>query len=191
MKLVLASQSKYRQALLKQLNLEFTTINPDIDESPYPDEDPTQHVLRLAKAKALEHAAQFPESLIIGADIVTILDGKITGKPRDYAEAVKFLQLSSDKVITNLTGVCVLNTSTGKSLVDMVATEVKFKSLSTEQIQRYIEKEQPYDNAGAFRIQSLGITLLEQVSTVDPTAIIGLPLICLTSMLAEFGFAVV
>lgn len=190
-KLVLASQSKYRAELLRQLKVEFITVNPDIDETPYLNEDPMLHVQRLAKEKALVKAEEYPQHLIIGADIVTLIDNKITGKPKDYAEAVKYLQQSSGNLINNLTGICVLDTQTGKFLLDVVATTVKFKQLSIDQIHRYVEIEQPYDNAGAFRIQSLGIALLESVQTTDPTAIVGLPLIRLTTMLAEFGYAVV
>lgn len=190
MELILASQSKYRKELLSKLHVEFTCVSPDIDETPFPGEDPIKLVLRLAQQKAESQQKSFPEHLIIGADIITILNDEIVGKPQNDSEAEQMLLASSDKTITNITGVCVLNSKTKESITEYVETFVTFKKLSLPVIQDYIKKEQPFDNAGALRYQGLGIALIKKIQSVDPTAIVGLPMIKLVSMLEQMAFNV-
>jgi len=189
-KLVLASTSPYRKELLQKLQLEFATASPDIDESALPDEAPEQLVARLAENKARAVADQFQNALIIGSDQVAVVDGRIVGKPGDHANAVAQLKRASGKRVSFLTGLCVYNTLSQRSQVDVIPFSVIFRNLSDTQIENYLQREQPYNCAGSFKSEGLGIALFERLEGDDPNTLIGLPLIRLIRMLESEGFPV-
>lgn len=185
MQIVLASTSPYRLAILQKLPLSFTTDSPDIDESPVENESPESLVKRLAESKARAVALRHPHSLVIGSDQVAVLNGKILGKPGTYEKATRQLrEASGNKVVFN-TGLCLLNTDTGKVQVSCVPFIVQFRNLTDEQIDRYLLHEKPYNCAGSFKSEGLGITLFEKLSGDDPNTLIGLPLIELVRMLEK------
>ena len=188
--LVLASSSPFRRRLLGQLSVEFRTLDPDINESPLPDEKPQTLVRRLSIAKARAVVSRAPAALIIGSDQVAVHQGAIVGKPRDHADAVAQLLSSSGKTITFFTSVALLNSTNGSLQVDVVPFAVRFRPLTREKIEYYLEREKPYDCCGSLRADGLGIALLDQLRGEDPTALIGLPLTVLTQMLEKEGFRV-
>ena len=188
--LVLASSSPFRRRLLGQLSVEFRTLDPDIDESPLPNEKPQTLVRRLSIAKARAVVSQAPTALIIGSDQVAVHQGAIVGKPRDHADAVAQLLSSSGKTITFFTSVALLNSTNGCLQVDVVPFAVRFRPLTREKIEYYLEREKPYECCGSLRADGLGIALLDRLRGEDPTALIGLPLTVLTQMLEKEGFRV-
>ena len=188
--LVLASSSPFRRRLLGQLSVEFRTLDPDIDEAPLPDEKPQTLVRRLSIAKAHAVVSRAPAALIIGSDQVAVHQGAIVGKPRDHADAVAQLLSSSGKTITFFTSVALLNSTNGNLQVDVVPFAVRFRPLTREKIEYYLEREKPYECCGSLRADGLGIALLDQLRGDDPTALIGLPLTVLTKMLEKEGFRV-
>ena len=188
--LVLASSSPFRRRLLGQLSVEFLTLDPDIDESPLPGEKPQTLVRRLSIAKACAVVSRAPAALIIGSDQVAVHQGEIVGKPRDHADAVAQLLSSSGKTITFFTSVALLNAANGHLQVDVVPFEVRFRPLTQEKIEHYLEREKPYGCCGSLRADGLGIALVDQLRGDDPTALIGLPLTVLTQMLEKEGFRV-
>jgi MAF protein len=188
--LVLASSSPFRQRLLGQLSVEFRVLNPDIDESPLPDEKPEALVRRLSIAKARAVVSRAPGALIIGSDQVASQDGKAVGKPRDHADAVSQLLSSSGKTITFFTSVALLNSTNGSLQTRVVPYAVRFRTLSRKKIENYLEREEPYGCCGSLRADGLGIALLERLSGEDPTALIGLPLTILVQMLEKEGVRV-
>jgi MAF protein len=181
--LVLASTSPYRQALLERLQLPFITHAPNIDETPLPNETPEALVKRLSYEKAKAVAAYHPQAVIIGSDQVATLEGNIIGKPNNHENAKLQLRQSSGKTVTFLTGLTVLNVATGKVDTVIDSFDVTFRKLSDEQIESYLFKEKPYDCAGSFKSEGLGIVLFEEMKGKDPTSLIGLPLIALTDLL--------
>lgn len=185
--ILLASSSHYRHQLLQKLGIQFDWAAPNIDETPIDDELPAQLVCRLAEAKAKKASELYPSHLIIGSDQVAILNHKIIGKPHTHEIATAQLTGFSGQEITFLTGLCLLNSSTNNSQVSLESYKVKFKQLSSEQIQGYLKKETPYDCAGSFKAEGLGISLFEGMSGDDPNTLIGLPLIRLTEMLIKEG----
>jgi septum formation protein len=185
--LVLASTSPFRAELLLRLTLPFETFAPDIDETPLPDESPEQMVRRLTAAKAEAARSQFPGHLVIASDQCAICDGRIIGKPGTHDNAVQQLASFAGKEVRFLTGLSLLNTETGKMQLDIVPFGVWFRDLTTDQIERYLRKEQPYKCAGSFKSEGLGITLFEKMAGDDPNALIGLPLIRLTTFLQNEG----
>ena len=188
--LVLASSSPFRRRLLGQLSVEFRTLDPDIDESPLPNEKPQTLVRRLSIAKARAVVSQAPTALIIGSDQVAVHQGAIVGKPRDHADAVTQLLSSSGKTITFFTSVALLNSTNDSLQVEVVPFAVRFRPLTREKIEYYLEREKPYECCGSLRADGLGIALLDQLRGEDPTALIGLPLTVLTQMLEKEGFRV-
>jgi len=188
--LLLASSSRYRKELLLRLGIDFECQSPDIDESSQEDESPTELVSRLAenKARALQH--KHPHSLIIGSDQVATIDKHILTKPGNHENAVEQLKSSSGKNVIFLTGLCLLNTKTNACQIDVITYSVTFRTLSVEQIDRYLKREQPYDCAGSFKSEGLGISLFSKMEGNDPSALMGLPLIRLTDMLASEGLSV-
>ncbi len=188
--LLLASSSKYRQALLKKLGLPFSSFSPDIDESPLDGESPTDLVQRLAyeKAKAyLKNPDVVKADFIIGSDQVCVIDGKIVGKPHTQERAIKQLTAASGKTITFYTGLTLLNTQNNHSQTEVEAFNVHFRELSEQEIIGYLNKEQPYDCAGSFKCEGLGITLFERLDGRDINTLMGLPLILLCDMLKKEG----
>jgi MAF protein len=184
--LVLASTSPFRKELLQRLGLPFETAAPDADETSRPDETPEALVLRLAEMKARAVGANH-NGLIIGSDQVASTGADILGKPGSHEKAAAQLAFLSGKRVSFYTGLCLLNSASGNMQLDMVPFHVQFRTLADAQISRYLHAEQPYNCAGSFKSEGLGITLFERMEGDDPTALIGLPLIRLTSMLANAG----
>lgn len=183
---VLASTSPFRKELLQRLGITFTTAAPDVDESPLAGETPDALVRRLAEAKA-RAAGQSREGLIIGSDQVATTGSDILGKPGTHAGATEQLRDLSGRLVTFYTGLCLLDTSCDAVQVDVISFRVQFRQLDEGQIERYLQADQPYNCAGSFKSEGLGITLFEHMDGDDPTALIGLPLIRLTTMLAQAG----
>ena len=189
-KLVLASTSPYRKQLLEKLQVEFETASPQVDESSLPGESPEQMVARLAEEKAKDVAAKFSNALVIGSDQVAVVDGKIVGKPGNHENAIAQLKRASGKRVIFLTGLCVYNTLSRRTQVEVVPFSVIFRQLSESQINHYLEREQPYNCAGSFKSEGLGIALFERLEGDDPNTLIGLPLIRLVRMLESEGFPI-
>jgi len=188
--LVLASTSRYRRALLERLGVPFTVAASGTDESAMPGEMPAATALRLAEAKARAVAAAHPSALIIGSDQVADCDGEAVGKPGNHAAAVAQLARLSGRTVIFHTGLALLDAATGmcqKALVDVRST---FRHLTADEIEAYLLRERPYDCAGAVKSEALGIALFEAIESDDPTALVGLPLIRLASMLRAAGLSV-
>ncbi len=185
--LVLASTSPFRAQLLTRLGLPFETDSPEVDEKHLPGEAAEALVQRLARAKAEAVAGRHPDSLIIGSDQVAVIDGEILGKPGERDQAIAQLQRASGKVVTFFTGLCLHNSRSGHSQVVCEPFRVHFRELDTQQIARYIDREQPLNCAGSFKSEGLGITLFRRLEGDDPNALIGLPLIRLTELLHDEG----
>ena len=190
MKLILGSSSPFRKQLLEQLQLTFETESPEIDETPLVNESVEEMVLRLSIAKAQEIAKNHPNALIIGSDQSALLDGEVLHKPGNHAKATEQLKNASGREITFQTGLCLLNSSTGKIQAKLVPFTVSFRQLTDSMIESYLKAEQPYNCAGSFKSEGLGIALFEKMQGTDPSALIGLPLIELTNMLNNEGFYV-
>lgn len=188
-RLVLGSTSPYRTALLTRLGLPFETGSPDIDERPHDAEAPLDLAQRLAREKAQQVARQVDraDAIIIAADQTAALGSTALGKPGNFAAALAQLESCQGQSVSFYTATTVIDCRSGGMRHGIDTTEVRFRSRSTEQLGRYLEKEQPYDCAGGFKAEGLGITLFEAIDTRDPTALIGLPLIWLTGVLAELG----
>jgi septum formation protein len=187
--LILASASKYRAMLLGRLGLPYTCYPPGVDEQSLPGEDPREMVGRLAAAKASAVSDVFPEATVIGSDQLAVFDGLPVGKPGSHQRAVEQLRAFSSKTIDFMTSVTVLASPGGVEASHTDCTRVKFRTLSDADIERYLAKEQPYDCAGSFRAEALGITLFESISSEDPTALLGLPLIRTAELLRQAGFS--
>ncbi len=190
MDLILASTSPYRQQLLARLRVPFETQAPGTDESPLLNEPPAALAERLAVAKARDVAAQHPDKLVIGSDQVATLDGDFLGKPGDHATAVAQLRASSGREVTFFTGLSLQCLARGLNLRHVEPFAVRFRQLSEAEIQHYLLAEQPYDCAGSFKCEGLGISLFEAMLGSDPSSLEGLPLIALTSLLQEAGYPV-
>jgi len=188
--LVLGSTSPFRRSLLEKLGLPFQCAKPEVDESALANESADALVARLAEAKAAAVAKDYPDALIIGSDQVAVVDGQILGKPKTHERAVEQLSAASGKVVTFYTGLCLFNSATGKSQIEVEPFEVHFKHLSPAQINGYLYKEEPYNCAGSFKSEGLGILLFDKLSGRDPNTLIGLPLITLGEMLANEGIDV-
>jgi MAF protein len=185
--LVLGSTSPFRRELLSRLGLPFDTAAPEVDESQLPDEPPETLVSRLAEAKADAVGDAHPAALVIGSDQVACLDGRILGKPGNRENARCQLRDASGRRVSFYTGLCLLNTASGRKQLACEPFHVQFRRLSDAQIERYLEREQPYNCAGSFKSEGLGITLFERLEGDDPNALIGLPLIRLVTMLGSEG----
>jgi len=190
LRLILASTSPYRRALLERLGLPFEVANPGVDEVPLSGEPPDALAMRLAKAKAIAVAVNHPGALIIGSDQVAVLDGELLGKPGNHANAVRQLRRLSGKTARFLTALCVHDSSSGQSLSRLVPFEVAFRPLDDQTIENYLRREQPYDCAASAKAEALGIALIARMSGEDPNALIGLPLIALVDLLGEHGIKV-
>jgi septum formation protein len=189
-RIVLASTSRYRRALLERLGMPFECADPQANESPLAGEAPAATALRLAGAKARAVALRFPDALVVGSDQVASCDGTRLDKPGNHANAVRQLTAVSGRTASFDTGVVVVDTKTGRQGARVVGCRVTFRELTAEQIENYLRIEQPYDCAGSAKAEGLGITLIARIDTEDPTSLIGLPLIALTELLAEAGVPV-
>jgi len=189
--LVLASGSPYRRALLDQVGLEYVASASDIDETPRAREAPSELVIRLAREKAQAVARAYPGAVVIGSDQAGTMDGATTfSKPTDHDDAVAQLTRMSGQIVVFHTAVCVLNARTRRERDAVVSTEVKFRPLSRKTIDTYLQRDQPYDCAGSAKIERLGIALVERVTSDDPTALVGLPMIALITLLAAEGIRI-
>lgn len=184
---VLGSTSRYRRELLARLNLPFEVDAPDVDETPNIGESPRDLALRLALAKARAVAARHPDAVVIGSDQVADLAGQPLGKPGEHARAVQQLRQMRGQTVVFQTALAVVCLATGFEQVDLAAVRVKFRDLSDEEIENYLQVEKPYDCAGSAKSEGLGIALLEAIDNDDPTALVGLPLIRTTRMLRAAG----
>ena len=185
--LVLASSSRHRKCLLQRLGLDFVCASPAIDETALPEETPEALCRRLAEAKARKLADRYEQAVIIGSDQVVVCNGQLFGKPGNADAAVAQLLQASGQEVLFLTSVSLLRLPDGYCVTETVPCRVVFKELDRDSVTRYVQREQPYDCAGAFKSEGLGIALLQRIDCEDPTALIGLPLICLTDMLAREG----
>jgi septum formation protein len=190
-RIVLASTSAYRRALLERLRLPFEIRSPQVDEAPLPGESARATALRLAEAKARAVAPSCPAALIIGSDQVAALGDRHLGKPGSHEKAVAQLKAMRGKEVVFHTALALVNSETGAAQTAEIPTAVAFRSYSDAEIEHYLAAEQPYDCAGSAKIEGLGIILVEYVRGDDPTALIGLPLARLASMLRHEGVAVV
>jgi len=188
--IVLASSSRYRRELLARLHLAFTVDRPDIDEAAEGGETPAATALRLARLKAQAVASRHPGALVIGSDQVAEVDGTPIGKPGVFEVALKQLELMQGRVAVFHTALALLDATTGAIQIDNVPTRVRFRTLPRAALEAYLRLEEPFDCAGAAKIEAAGIALVESVESPDPTALIGLPLIRLTSMLTLSGIEV-
>ncbi|MCW8918078.1 MAG: Maf-like protein [Gammaproteobacteria bacterium] len=189
--LVLGSTSPFRRQLLEKLGLPFDTAAPETDESPLPGETPAQLVARLAEAKARAVAAHYPGALIIGSDQVAVNDGEILGKPHTHDKAMAQLRRASGRHVRFLTGLCLYNAATDHAQVEVVPFDVVFRELNDEMIDSYLRAERPYNCAGSFKSEAMGIALFERLEGEDPNTLIGLPLIRLVRMLEKEGVRVI
>jgi 7-methyl-GTP pyrophosphatase len=187
---VLASTSRYRRELLGRLVADFRVVAPDVDETPRPGEAPAALAARLAEAKALAVARNHPDALVIGSDQVAELDGRPIGKPGTAERARAQLAASSGRTIAFHTAVCLADARVSPARVvgALDRTDVVFRTLSADEIARYVAREHPLDAAGSFKAEGAGIALFERIETTDPTALIGLPLIALARLLRDAGF---
>jgi len=188
--LVLASTSRYRRELLGRLGLRFECADPGVEEQALPGETTADTAARLAGLKAIAVAARFPHALIVGADQVASCDGAILDKPGTHADAVRQLTTMSGRTTRFDTALAVLDARSGAVSSRVVPCLVHFRRLSAAQIEDYLQREQPYDCAGSAKSEGLGIALIARIEGEDPTALIGLPLIALTEMLALAGMPV-
>jgi MAF protein len=187
LKLVLGSTSPFRRALLEKLGMPFAVDPPRTDESPDVGESPAALVQRLAELKARDVGARHDGALVIGSDQVACIDGRILGKPGGREQAIEQLGASSGKTVIFYTGLCLLNTASGEFQSTVEPFAVRFRILTPRQIENYVDLEQPFDCAGSFKAEGLGITLFESMNGRDPNTLVGLPLICLVDMLANEG----
>ena len=188
MKLILASTSPFRKAILDKLGVDFDTASPETDETALDNETPQQLVERLSIAKAKAVGDKSNDALVIGSDQVSVLNSEIIGKPHTHENAVKQLQNASGKTVTFYTGLCLYNSSTKKYQSEVVPFKVFFRKLTEQQIENYLIKEEPYNCAGSFKSEALGIILFEKLEGEDPNTLMGLPLIRLIKMLEKEHF---
>ncbi len=189
-RLVLGSMSPFRRQLLLKLGLPFAVHAPHIDEQPQPGETAMALVARLAREKAAAVGAQYADALVIGSDQVAVIDDQILGKPGNHDRAVAQLTACSGRAVQFFTGLCVLDTATGAIHAGVVPFTVHFRSLTAAEIDSYLRREQPYNAAGSFKSEGLGIALFARLEGDDPNALVGLPLILLTQLLAAAGVSV-
>jgi septum formation protein len=187
--LILASTSTYRRMLLERFGLPFETVRPEVAEPHIAGENPSERALRLAVAKAEAVAARHPGAVVIGSDQVAAAGQKILDKPGDEATCRSQLASLSGTDARFYTGCAVIGPSGSVRLMHLDTTTVFFRSLTAKEIERYVEREKPFDCAGGFKVEALGITLFESVESKDPTALIGLPLIWLACALRRAGYS--
>ncbi len=191
MRLILASSSPYRRELLERLKLPFEVMPPEVDETPHAGEGPEILVERLALEKARMIAARERDALVIGSDQVAVYNGAIVGKPHSHERAVAQLRAASGRSVTLYTGLALVNAASGRVQCEVIPFRVVFRTLSDEQIENYLRKEQPYACAGSVKSEGLGIALLERFEGEDPNTLIGLPLIRLVRMLEQEGVGLI
>lgn len=187
--LILASASRYRRQLLARLRLPFQVHAAEIDETRLESESPRDLVTRLARTKATTVADRYPGTWVIGADQIAVRGDQIVGKPGNAARSIEQLRAARAQTMRFLTAVCLVQKNGARSEQHLDETQVTFRDLSEAEIARYVELEQPYDCAGAFKSEALGIVLFERIQCEDPTALVGLPLIWLSGALGRAGLS--
>ena len=190
MKLILASTSPFRKTILEKLGISFEIMSPEVDETALEKETPQQLVERLSIAKAKAVADKVKDALVIGSDQVSVINNEIIGKPHTYENAVKQLKNASGKTVTFYTGLCLYNSTTQQYQSEVVPFDVVFRELNDQLIENYLRKEEPYNCAGSFKSEALGIILFEKLEGEDPNALMGLPLIRLVNMLENESFTI-
>ena len=185
---LLASSSAYRRALLARILPEFDHLGPAVNEVALEDESADETALRLARLKTLDCAQQRPDALVIGGDQVPTLHGRRLGKPGSHERAVRQLMECAGQTVVFYTAVAVTGPAAEPMETYIERTTVQFRPLREAEIQRYLEQDRPYDCAGSFKAEALGIALFESIETTDPTALQGLPLIWLAGCLRRRGF---
>lgn len=192
-RIILASGSIYRRQLLSKLQVDFDWQSPDVDETVQAGETPETLVKRLSISKARAVAAQYTHSnsLVIGSDQVAVLNGQILGKPLHHARAVEQLQQCSGESVAFLTGLCVIDCKTDAVVYSTELFTVTFRELSPAQIENYLLSDKPYDCAGSFKAEGLGVALFSRMEGKDPNSLIGLPLIQLVNFLEAFGYPII
>ena len=186
--LILSSTSIYRRELLERLGIPFAVVSPQVDETPLPEESSLELALRLAKAKATVIAGAHQTAWVIGSDQVADLHGAVIGKPGNFETALAQLQLMRGATVTFHTALCLMRGDLQTTI--SVPTEVTFRNLPNDILESYLHAEKPYDCAGSAKAEGLGISLLQAIKSDDPTALIGLPLIALSGLLRDVGFAI-
>ncbi|MGA0960917.1 MAG: Maf family protein, partial [Sedimenticolaceae bacterium] len=185
--LILGSTSPFRAEILQKLCISFDTAAPDINESPLANESPSELVERLSVCKAKKVAETHPAALIVGSDQVACVDQQILGKPHTHENAIEQLRFLSGKIVSFHTGLCLFNSESGNTQSTVEVFKVYFRALSDDQIERYLQNEQPYNCAGSFKSEALGISLFKKLEGDDPNTLIGLPLIRLVEFLSNEG----
>ncbi len=189
-KLVLGSSSPYRKELLERLGVPFECVSADIDESLHEGETPEALCVRLAREKALKVKSMVGEAIVIGSDQVAVLGERILGKPHTRERAIEQLSSMQGQTVYFLTALCIIGEK-GEIFETMVPTIVTMKKLSVKTIENYLDREQPFNCAGSAKIEKLGIALMKEVRSTDPTALIGLPLIETVNLLAKAGLEII
>ena len=188
--LILGSTSPFRAEILQKLCISFDTAAPDINESPLANESPSELVERLSVCKAKKVAEKHPAALIVGSDQVACVDQQILGKPHTHEKAIEQLRFLSGKIVSFHTGLCLFNSESGNTQSTVEVFKVHFRALTDDQIERYLRNEQPYNCAGSFKSEALGISLFKKLEGDDPNTLIGLPLIRLVEFLSNEGLQV-
>lgn len=186
--ILLASSSRYRQGLLDRFLDDYESIAPGVDETAEEDEEPAALATRLARIKAESVSSTNRDALVIGADQLAVLEDTVLGKPGDHQKAVEQLLAASGKALSFLTAVCVLDPISRRRYEHTDRTTVRFRQFDRRLADNYLHHDKPYDCAGSFRIEGAGFVLFESVTTDDPTALIGLPMIWLAGTLKELGY---
>lgn len=189
-KLVLGSSSPYRKELLEHLGVPFECVSADIDESRHEGETPEALCVRLAREKALKVKSMVGDAIVIGSDQVAVLGERILGKPHTRERAIEQLSSMQGQTVYFLTALCIIGEK-GEIFETMVPTIVTMKKLSVKTIENYLDREQPFNCAGSAKIEKLGIALMKEVRSTDPTALIGLPLIETVNLLAKAGLEII
>ena len=184
---ILGSTSRYRRELLERLRIPFDVVSPEVDETPLPHEAPAALARRLALAKAKAVARRYPQAVVIGSDQVADLAGQPLGKPGDHRRATAQLRAMRGQEVVFQTAVAVVCADSGFAQTELAAVRVLFRDLSDDEIEAYLQAEQPYDCAGSAKSEGLGIALLARIDNDDPTALVGLPLIRTCQMLRAAG----
>lgn len=185
--IILASNSPRRRELLGLAGIEFDVIPASFDEESVPFMEPSEYTKLLAEQKALETARNYPEHMVIGADTIVVIDSQILNKPTSRSDAVRMLGMLSGRTHTVFTGFCLACLAEHRIITDSVATDVRFKNLSNEEIEWYASTDEPYDKAGGYAVQGAGVFMIESING-SYTNVIGLPVSTVLSHLMETGF---
>lgn len=186
--IVLASSSPYRRSLLDRFLDDYETVSPNIDESNAEGLSPKKLARYLARKKAEAVSMNARDALVIGADQLAVIDDHVLGKPGNHQKAVEQLLAAAGQVVTFLTAVCILDPVERSRYEHIDKTKVHFRQFDRRLADAYLHHDEPYDCAGSFKLEGAGFVLFESVSTNDPTALIGLPMIWVADRLLQLGY---